>query len=119
MAAEANQGEREQAWVAEAGGMTLYGTIGHEAVLRPDGSVWLYHDQHGEREEWVWEQATPLERIAAFVIARRRIPELARLIPGRTEDAPTCKRCGGSGEFVSGVICPECGGLGWLHTAAT
>jgi len=29
-------------WLDESKGMCLYGTIGHDAYLRPDGSVWFY-----------------------------------------------------------------------------
>ena len=84
MAHEAEESEQARAWTATAGGMLLYGTIGHEAYLRSDGSVWIYHDRGGEAvNEWVWSQATGVERIGSLVIASERISELRRLLPTR------------------------------------
>ena len=58
MAAEASRSPQDRAWVEESGGMLLYGTIGAEAYMRPDGSVRIHHD-HGEaREEWGWKDAS-------------------------------------------------------------
>ena len=46
MAAQSSTDRAARAWLDQAGGITLYATIGHEAVLRPDGSVWFYHDDN-------------------------------------------------------------------------
>jgi hypothetical protein len=119
MAAEAAADPAARAWLDDAGGITLYGTIGHDAVLRPDGSVWLYHDDNDPRGEWNWRQASDRERMGALVIASERIPELRRAIPSRPVEAPDCVRCGGTGRIFESIICPECGGLGWPFDAAT
>ena len=119
MAAQADADPTTRAWLDEAGGITLYGTIGHEAVLRPDGSVWLYHDDNNPLGQWKWRQASDRERMGALVIASERMPELRRAIPSRPPEAANCVRCAGAGHIFETIICPECGGLGWPFDAAT
>jgi hypothetical protein len=116
-------------WLREAGGMLLYGSIGSEAYLRPDGTVWYYSavDWVNDPDKYVWHQGHGNERWAALVLGSRRIPELEELLPVRPPDTPNCARCDGRGEiFVSrqsdgrdrGIICPDCGALGWITTGA-
>lgn len=99
--------------------MLLFGTIGAEAYLRPDGSVRIYHDFGEGREEWGWKEASDIERMQAIVIASERHPELRRLIPIRPDQAVNCDPCHGSGYLWQSIHCGHCGGLGWLRDAAT
>ena len=117
MSDAARAGPRAEAWVNESGGMILYGSIGVEAVLRPDGSVWLYELEELD-QEGTWRQATDNERMGALVIGARRIPEIRRLIPARPTSSPDCSRCAGTGNLIANVICPECSGLGWVSEGA-
>ena len=104
----------------EAGGILLFGTIGGEAFLRPDGSVW-YHwavDWVHDPEHYEWSEATGKDRWGALVLGARRMPELKQLLPRRSPDSPDCSRCVGSGLVLVGVLCPDCGGLGWIAEGA-
>ena len=116
-------------WIKEAGGITLFATIGAEAFLRPDGSVWYY-----QAVDWVnsdeceWREGQGNDRWAALVLGSKRMPELKELLPRRPPNAPNCQRCSGRGEILvnrqadgqdRGIICPDCGALGWIaHGAA-
>ncbi len=110
-------------YVRQSGGVRLYGTIGSEGFLRPDGSVWIYEAENWAAQEevrGVWREATREERWAALVLGSARLPEVARLLPERPPGVPDCERCGGagstrSGAGGSGVICSGCWGLGWPH----
>ncbi len=120
MATEAARGLQFARAVTEAGGMLLYGTIGHEAYLRPDGSVWYHRaiDWINDPDTYEWQQADRIERWGALLIATKRYPELLELLPARTPEAPDCGKCGGSGRLMPDVNCPECGGLGWIPEEA-
>jgi hypothetical protein len=104
----------------EAGGVLLYGTIGGAAYLRPDGSVWLHWavDWVNDSEQYEWREAAGDDRWGALVLGARRIPELRRLLPVRESETPDCPRCEGSGFVLGGVICPDCGALGWMAQGA-
>jgi hypothetical protein len=46
------------------------------------------------------------------------LPEVAQLLPKRPPGAKDCRLCKGTGYIHRdatgrGVVCPECGGLGW------
>jgi hypothetical protein len=95
----------------------LFGAIGFEAILKPDGRVMVLVDESlGEpfpSVEPSWRSATEPERIAALVIGSRRIPELADLLPRRPAAATNCLPCRGTGWLFQDVVCMDCGGLGW------
>ena len=95
----------------------LFGTIGIEAVLKPDGRVLVMVDEHFDKPfppvEPAWRPASDHERTAALVIAGRRIPEVAELLPRRPSNASNCSVCRGKGWLVQEVVCMDCGGLGW------
>jgi len=120
MATEVARGPQFARAVTEAGGMLLYGTIGHEAYLRPDGSVWFHRavDWTNDPDTYEYRQAVRIERWGALLIATKRYPELLELLPTRSREAPDCKKCGGSGHLIADVNCPECGGLGWVPEEA-
>jgi hypothetical protein len=112
-------------WLHEAGGIPLFGTIGAEAFLRPDGSVWYYEavDWVNDPDKYEWREGIGNDRWAAIVLGCRRIPQLKALLPVRPSDAPTCRRCNGRGEILvsvqadgskRGITCPDCGRLGWI-----
>ena len=96
----------------------LFGTIGIEAVLKPDGRVLVMVDEHFDKPfppvEPQWRPASEHERTAALVIARQRIPEVADLLPSRPAGARNCPVCRGKGWLVQEVVCMDCGGLGWI-----
>jgi len=101
----------------DARGMLLYVTIGHAAYLATDGSVWL---EGGDEDPGSvqWSLAKPVERIGALFIATKYYPELQELLPPRPSDAPTCTQCAGRGHVFAEVVCPSCGGLGWVSDEA-
>ena len=108
-------------------GLLLFGTIGCEAYLRPDGSVIWYEEPVGAAGYQSYEKRTPTpqERAGAINAGGRRHPELRELLPVRTADA-TCMVCRGTGTFirpdgsrVDGVWCGQCVGLGYLVEGTT
>jgi hypothetical protein len=110
----------------EAGGLFLFATIGADAYLRPDGSVWYRRDKDlsKEADDHDWAEAKGNDRLAALVLGTKRTPELAALLPTRPPSTPDCSRCSGRGEILAsrglgrGFICPDCGGLGWVFNGA-
>jgi len=104
--------------VERQGGIRLYGTIGGEAVLRPDGSIWFNELVRINPEEYSWRPATPREGIGALLLATSQFPELRELLPERRPDAPDCATCHGAGRVMQDLLCPACHGLGWLYDAA-
>ena len=123
---EARQGPGLAAGVAEAGGMTLFGTIGISFHLRPDGSVWASEwIRESGPDEYVWRQATKQEAAGALRVAAKRVRELAPFVPARGPGVPDCSACAGQGRFTSNgvtvaeVWCPECCGIGFRVPEAT
>ena len=96
----------------------LFGTIGAEAIMRSDGSVLIQVEAGANEPPPPWRVATEQERSASFVIAKKRIPELADLLPHRPLEATDCPYCKGSGYLIQQVVCGKCGGLGWNAPAA-
>lgn len=109
------------------GCIALYGSIGLIVGLRPDGSLWQFDAD-------VDLPLSPLPRdqqLAAVVLGVRRYAWLAELLPERATEALDCSICesrgvlastetlgvyrSGSDKGASGIICPHCGGLGWLQ----
>jgi len=109
-----------KAEMAEAGGVMLYGTIGSAAFLRPDGTIVVHAavDWVNEPETYEWHEATGKERWGALVLGARRMPELKALLPKRALGTPDCLQCKGSGFIHGGIVCPDCGGLGWVAPGA-
>jgi hypothetical protein len=107
--------------------MYLHGSIGYETALTVGGDVWVSeYDVGGPAESPErWRLAGPTERIGYLVIAARRRAEISRLLPKRPIDSRDCEHCDGTGEWrlpgnrgmkiapIAGMICKECGGLGW------
>ena len=110
----AGQGSRDAALkhlLQQAGGMRLFGTMGADVFLRPDGSTVSLIEGSGTESDH-WHDDTADERIAALVIALDRYPELASLLPSRPNDAQDCAGCQGSGR-IHAIVCAKCNGLGW------
>ena len=108
------------AWLRELGALYLYGTIGSEAVLQPDGTVRIWRaDGWPESDALTEREATPMERIGSLVLGARRHAELRELLPVRPAETPDCATCAGTGEHphASGVLCSACEGLGWIPQA--
>ena len=103
----------------ELGALYLFGTIGMEAVLLPDGSVLVAVDERWDEPQAPlpeWRRATETERTLSLMIARKRLPEVADLLPQRPPRVPDCPQCGGSGFLLGDAIaCGNCGALGWLQ----
>ena len=65
-----------------------------------------------------WREVTEAARWGGVTLGTGRYPEVAQLLPDRPPGAKTCRVCDGSGYIRRditgrGVVCPECGGLGW------
>ena len=95
----------------KARALLLYVTIGHAAYLRADGTVLL---QDAEDQ---WTEASGKERWGSLVLGAQHFPELRRLLPKRADGAISCVTCAGS-SCVQGVVCWNCGGLGWTGEGA-
>lgn len=130
MAAAIRDQPDRAAWIRETGGILLFGTIGAEAYLRLDGSVWYYRavDWVNDPDRYEWREGRGNDRWIALVLGSKRMPELQSLLPVRPPAAPNCGRCGGRGEILvsrqssgeeRGISCPDCGRLGYIaHGAA-
>ena len=79
------------AWLEASRALRLYGTIGSEAVLHPDGTVVIYdYDDYrtdGSCGYTIGTAAEGGECIAALVIGAERMPELAAMLPARPHAA--------------------------------
>jgi hypothetical protein len=107
------------AWLASVDALYLYGSIGIDAVLRLDGTVWVDRcDSWPESDVSTWRLGTQEERIGSLLIAKHRLPEVAALLPARPSSAFDCPTCSGGGYLHAsptnrGLLCPYCWGLGW------
>jgi hypothetical protein len=100
--------------LAAAGGMRLFGTIGAEVFLRPDGTtVALIEGAPGVPDRW--QDDTEADRTSAPVIACEQFPALERLLAHRPVTAGDCHACAATG-LIHGVVCGACSGLGWVTT---
>jgi hypothetical protein len=99
-------------YVAQFAALPLYVGWTETTGLRADGRVvrWSTEGEYTgvlDVEDPVWVRI-------GLVEGARRYPGLRALLPRREAGDPDC-RCRAHEPFVSGrVICPECGGLGWL-----
>ncbi len=107
-------------WLHESAGLCLYTTVGHEAHLRTDSSVWLYApvDPLRNPDKYQWQLAGPREHWAAILIGSKRYPKLRELLPTREPGTPDCSQCNGTGCVLAQMQCPKCGGLGWVPEEA-
>jgi hypothetical protein len=108
--------------------MYLHGSIGYDTAITTDGDVWIgeYQLDGPDAFQEHWRPAGTTERLGYLVIAAKKHSELRRLLPERPTAAPPCEGCNGSGERhfratdgtkvepIPGLICEECGGLGWV-----
>jgi hypothetical protein len=112
--------------------MYVYGSIGVDAALTSTGDIWVgeyeFDTVDGTSVPATWRRALGVERLGFIVIAARRFPALAGLLPARPADAPSCPACRATGDWhlfsadrkeslrIRGMICKVCGGLGWRAT---
>src|SRR5713101_5729794 len=82
---------RTRPWLAaiggQVGGAFLWGTIGTEAVLKADGSVWLRQAPLGTNNFAPWREANPQQRLGLITDASRNWAEIRRLLPPKPPDA--------------------------------
>ena len=109
--------------------MYLYGSIGVDTALASTGQVFVSEYEldpsDGPAQPVSWREAQGLERVGFIVLGARRFAQLHALLPARSPDAPPCDACRGTGDWhifsgdrkeslrISGMICKDCGGLGW------
>jgi hypothetical protein len=117
----------------DADAMYVYGSIGVDAALTSTGDIWVgeydFDTVEGTAVTATWRRALGVERLGFIVIAARRFPALAGLLPPRPVDAPACPACRATGDWhlfsedrkeslrIRGMICKVCGGLGWRAEA--
>jgi hypothetical protein len=101
--------------------------MGPAAYLTTDGRV-LIDGRHWDETDV--REATDDEAIAAIVVGAKKtgINELIDLLPSPPQQSTACELCGGSRWITAGkdvltgepgrIICYECSGRGWRHTAA-
>jgi hypothetical protein len=96
--------------------LLLCGSIGYDAAISPDGTVWM--NDYGWDDKENWRYATASERISFLVMAQARIyPELIVLLPLRPTDAVECPECQGFAGTHE-ILCATCGALGWIQKPA-
>ena len=82
--------------------------------LRPTGEVVIV-DEDEDKPEADSVYTDREHQLAALVWLSRRHPEFAGLLPARPCDTADCRCAQHPQIFGPGkVICPECGGVGWL-----
>jgi hypothetical protein len=82
--------------------------------LRADGEIVRWHTDGPAPYPGVKPVDDRIDRLSALVAGARRYPELRSLLPSREPGSVDCP-CIGHAVFASGqIICPECGGLGWV-----
>jgi hypothetical protein len=107
----------------------LYGSIGVEAALASTGEVYVGEYEletfASAAESIKWRPAERVERLGYIVLGARRFAELSDLLPRRSPDATGCASCRSTGDWhvfsadrkeslrIRGMICKDCGGLGW------
>jgi hypothetical protein len=96
--------------------LPIGGDMWADYYLRPDGKVVIVgedFDQPGVDTVYSdWKRVLPV-----LVWGSERYPELRELLPVRGPDTVDC-RCRSIPLFADGkVLCPECGGLGWLASS--
>jgi hypothetical protein len=81
--------------------------------LRPNGQVVIVGEDFDHPE--IDSVYSDWKRVLLVLVwGSQRYPELRELLPVRGPDAVDC-RCRNILLFAEGkVLCPECGGLGWL-----
>jgi hypothetical protein len=109
----------------------LCGSIGVDTALTAAGAIYVGEydvDEtlaDGSAPSIRWRQVEGLEQIGWIVLGARRFAELGALLPARSSDATACAACRGTGDWhvfsgdrkeslrIRGMICKDCGGLGW------
>jgi hypothetical protein len=83
--------------------------------LRADGEFVRWHTDGPDPYPGVRPVEARCEWVSALSEGARRYPELQSLFPIRPANAVTCG-CGGHPLFETRkLICPVCGGLGWVE----
>lgn len=109
--------------------MYVYGSIGVEAALTTSAEVWVaeydFDTVEGTDAALTWHRAEDVERLGILVIASRRFTALRALLPDRPPAVADCRACRGTGSWhifsadrkeslgIPGMICRDCGGMGW------
>ncbi len=112
--------------------MYVYGSIGVDAALTSTGDIWVgeyeFDTVEGTEVTATWRRALGVERLGFIVIAARRFPALAGLLPARPSGAAGCAACRSTGDWhlfsadgkeslrIRGMICKVCGGMGWRES---
>jgi hypothetical protein len=99
---------------ARLNALPIGGSMWADYYLRANGAVVIVGEDfdHPEVDSVYsdWRRVLPV-----LVWGSRRYPELRELLPVRTPHAVDC-RCRAIPMFAEGkVLCPECGGLGWVQ----
>jgi len=125
------QGTGQRARLTGVRGDAIYvlGSLAVDAVLTSLGEVWIAEYDLERPEPGAspasWRRTEGLERTGYLVMAARRYLALRALLPERAPEAVNCPSCRGTGDWhifsgdrheslrITGMICKECGGLGW------
>jgi hypothetical protein len=132
MARQLERGAAQQAALSFVGGDAIYlvGSIGVDAALTATAAIYVgeydIESVEGSSAPAIrWRQVEGLERLGWIVLGARRFAELRALLPARSPDALACASCRGTGDWhvfskdrkeslrIRGMICKDCGGLGW------
>ncbi len=108
--------------------------LGVETALTSTGAVFVgeYDLETFETaaDSIQWRQVAGVERLGWIVLGARRFAELSSLLPVRSSEARSCVSCRATGDWhissadrkaslrIRGMVCKQCGGLGWRAPVA-
>jgi hypothetical protein len=104
---------------ARLGALPIGWSMWADYYLRPNGEV-VVVGQDLDHPDADSVYSDRLRVLGTLVWGSERYPELRELLPPREPGATDC-RCVGYPEFFGRgkVICPECGGVGWLPAGSS
>lgn len=108
-----NSRENKDHWLErKSGGIHLWGTLGFDIVIFPDGRMLSYEWEDGDDRKGKFSEIEDrATQLTAIRVASREIPELKEIMP-KFEGKP-CADCTSlvdlNGLFV---VCETCGGTG-------
>src|SRR5262249_7448115 len=112
--------------VRSTGALPLYRDAGGTVLLSPEGEILSQSSDEPPGSTLTEVERDPKSRLSALVVGTQKYPELAPLLPQRTNRAKDCGACAGRGGVQIGDLeignllrCGQCCGLGWLDEATS
>jgi hypothetical protein len=95
--------------------LPLYAGWTGTTYLTTSGEFWFRNCEYDPPR--IENDLNDSSKLVALVSGAEHHPQLAALLPSRSDDATDCDDCDGRGQItvgnVSNIICGQCSGLGW------